>query len=106
MSDPKSGTGPQDNVPQEQVQTTPTWDTGGEKTPSREQKDDYWEQVDDANADAGAHTTATGVPDGAAPSMMGQHDRNPSTYGGMEHGQPASGATTDPGKTVDADEKL
>jgi hypothetical protein len=104
--DPKSGIGPQDNVPQEQVQTNPNWDTGGEKTPSREQQDGYWEQVSDEHAHAGEATPTTGLPNAHAPSVTGQHDHHPSTYGSMEHGQPASGAMTNPEKTVDADEKL
>lgn len=104
--DPTRGTGPQDNVPQEQVQTNPNWDTGGEKTPSQDQENRYWDQVDDENREAGEDTPTTALPDAPEPSAVGQHDRNPSTYGGMEHGQPASGATTNPEETVDANEKM
>lgn len=103
--DPESGTGPQDNVPQEQVQTNPNWDTGGEKTPSQDQQDRHWDQVDDGNRDAGAGTPVTPNAVAEQESMVGGQDRNPSTYGGMGQGQPASGAMTNPDKTVDADDQ-
>jgi len=102
--DPKSGTGPQDNVPQEQVQTNATWDTGGEKTPGQDQQDSHWNQVSDENADAGADTPVSGLGGQDDASAIGQQDRNPSTYGGMQGGLPASGATTHPDKTVDGEE--
>lgn len=101
-SDPQ--TGPQDNVPQERVQDNATWDTGGEKTPSQDQKDGHWEQVDDANADAGAGTALTADARPGDASVVGARDRNPSTYGGMGEGRPASGATSSPEKTVDGEE--
>lgn len=97
-------TGPQDNVPQEQVQDNATWDTGGEKTPSHDQTGSHWEQVDDANADAGAGTALTADDRPGDASVLGAQDRNPTTYGGMGGGRPASGATTSPDKTVDGDE--
>lgn len=99
----KQGSGPQDNVPQESVQTNPNWDTGGEKTPSQAQQDRHWQQVSDDNRDAGTASPTTGTPDASAPSLTGQHDRNPSTYGGMAAGLPASGATTNPNTAADAE---
>ncbi|GAA5533247.1 hypothetical protein E5F05_09675 [Deinococcus metallilatus] len=104
-SDQPSGqTGPQDNVPQERVQTNPNWDTGGEKTPSERKQDRYWDQVNDDNRDAGAGTPTTGNPQDDQAGVIGAQDRNPSTYGGMEAGLPASGATTDPDKTTDGEQ--
>lgn len=97
MSD---GTGPQDNVPQENIETNANWDTGSEKTPSQNQENQYWDQVGDDNRDGGAGTPTTGTPNTPTPSMTGEHARNPSTYGGMEGGLPASGATTNPDRKV------
>ncbi|GAA5512569.1 hypothetical protein Dcar01_01285 [Deinococcus carri] len=109
MTDPPSSehegqTGPQDNVPQERIKTNPNWDTGGEKTPSEGQQDRYWDQTSDDNRDAGADTPTTGQSQDDEASVTGVRDRNPSTYGGMEGGQPASGATTNPDKTVDGEQ--
>lgn len=105
MSDPtKSGTGPRDNVPQEQVQDNPNWQTGTPKTPGEEQTDAHWDQAGDGNADAGAGTPLTANGDAPAPSTAGGEARNPTTHGGMASGLPASGATTNPQKTVDGDE--
>ncbi|WP_104991290.1 hypothetical protein [Deinococcus sp. NW-56] len=105
MSDPgKNGTGPQDNVPQEQVQDNPNWQTGTPKTPNEGQTDAHWGQVGDENADAGAGTPLTANPGAPAPSAVGGEARTPTTHGGMASGLPASGATTNPQKTVDGDE--
>ena len=102
--DPKRGTGPQDNVPQEQVQTNPNWDTGGEKTPSADEQGHYWHQVSDEHAHAGDATPVTGTPDAHTPSLIGGHPHNPTSYGALRGGLPASGATTDPAKKVDAED--
>lgn len=110
MSDPERqdepNTGPQDNVPQEQLQTNATWDTGGEKTPSQAQQDGHWNQVSDENAGAGADTPVASQDSQNEPSAVGLQDRNPSTYGGMQGGLPASGATTHPDRTVDGEEGI
>ena len=52
----------QENVPQEQVQDNATWDTGMEKTPPDEDKQEYWDNVSDENTDedAGAGTGGAG----------------------------------------------
>ena len=42
------------NVPQEQVQSNEKWDTGTEKDPPEADKQEYWEQVTDENAEDGA----------------------------------------------------
>ncbi|EYB69751.1 hypothetical protein DEIPH_ctg002orf0079 [Deinococcus phoenicis] len=104
MSEGNPGTGPQDNVPQEQVQTNANWDTGGEKTPSQGKQDRYWDQTSDSNRDAGAGTAVTADDQPGDQSVTGAQDRNPSTYGGMGEGLPASGATTSPDKTVDGEQ--
>lgn len=101
--DRSSSTGPQDNVPQEQVQTNATWDTGGEKTPGEAKQDRYWDQVDDDNRDAGADTPTIGNSRTGEESVVGARDRNPTSYGAMEDGRPASGATTDPDRKVDSE---
>ncbi|GGJ62334.1 hypothetical protein [Deinococcus aquiradiocola] len=41
----------EENVPQEQVQDNANWDTGTPKDPPAEDKEGYWEQVTDENAD-------------------------------------------------------
>ncbi|MBB5235152.1 hypothetical protein [Deinococcus budaensis] len=102
--DPKSGTGPQDNVPQEQVQTNPNWDTGGEKTPAADEQQRYWHQVSDENAHAGDAAPVTGTANAHAPSLIGGHPHNPTSYGALRDGLPASGATTDPAKKVDPED--
>lgn len=105
MSDPtRSGTGPQDNVPQEQVQDNPNWQTGTPKTPGEDQTDSHWAQAGDDNADAGADTPLTTSGDAPAPSAAGSGSRNPTTYGGLSEGLPASGAAANPQKKVDGDE--
>ncbi|WP_407570624.1 hypothetical protein [Deinococcus altitudinis] len=42
------------NVPQEQVQSNEKWDTGTEKDPSEADKQEYWDQTTDENAEDGA----------------------------------------------------
>ncbi|WP_424949308.1 hypothetical protein [Deinococcus sp.] len=44
----------QENVPQEQVQDNANWDTGTEKDPPAEDKQEYWDQVTDENKEQGA----------------------------------------------------
>lgn len=42
------------NVPQEQVKDNSAWDTGTEKDPPEEDKEEYWNQVSDENQEEGA----------------------------------------------------
>lgn len=100
-------TGPQDNVPQEQVQTTPIWDTGGEKSTGDAITEGIYRDVSDENAGAGMDTPVQGSAssdDLTTPSETGQQDANPTSYGGYREGQPASGAAANPEKTVDGEQ--
>ncbi|MGY2893051.1 hypothetical protein [Deinococcus sp. UYEF24] len=49
------------NVPQEQVQDNAKWDTGTEKDPPEADKQEYWDQVTDENAEDGAGTAVGGA---------------------------------------------
>ena len=44
----------QENVPQEQVQDNANWDTGTEKDPPAEDKQEYWDKVSDEQREDGA----------------------------------------------------
>jgi hypothetical protein len=102
------GTGPQDNVPQEQVQTTPIWDTGGEKSTGDAIQDGIYQHVSDENAGAGADTPVNqnaASDDQKQPSApAGNQETASLSHGGYREGLPASGATTSPHKTVDGEE--
>ncbi|BDP40962.1 hypothetical protein DAETH_09310 [Deinococcus aetherius] len=102
------GTGPQDNVPQEQVQTNPNWDTGGEKSTGDAIQDGIYQHVSDENAGAGADDPVNQgavSDDGRQPSApAGGVETDSQSYGGYSEGMPASAAAANPEKTVDGEQ--
>lgn len=101
-------TGPQDNVPQEQVQTTPLWDTGGEKSTGDAITDGIYQHVSDENAGAGSDTRVNqnaASDDQKQPSApAGGAETASQSYGGYQGDLPASGAAANPEKTVDGEQ--
>lgn len=96
------------NVSQTDVQTTDKWDTGTPKTPSDAEAQGVVDAMSDRHAGAGSTTsTAQQVASTLDPRAENQGGDaiNPSSFGGLKDGLPASGAPADPDKTVDADEK-
>ncbi|MDV6375058.1 hypothetical protein [Deinococcus arenicola] len=96
-------------VSQESVQTTDKWNTGTPKTPSDEELGAVVEAISDKHAGDGSTTsTAQQVSSTLDPRAgeKGGDAINPSSFGGLKDGLPASGAPADPDKTVDADEKI
>lgn len=97
------------NVSQSTILDQEQWNTGTPKSTGDATTQGIYPDVSDENADAGAETSqahqvsSTTDPRPAAPGGSGQ-DANPSTYGGMKDGMPASGAATNPDKTVDGNE--
>ncbi|CAM3988105.1 hypothetical protein [Deinococcus marmoris] len=97
------------NVQQTDVQTTDKWETGTPKTPSDAEAQAVVDAMSDKNAGDGAGTsTAQQVSSTLDPRAEGQGGDaiNPSSFGGLKDGLPASGAPADPDKTVDANEKI
>ncbi|KQR28091.1 hypothetical protein [Deinococcus sp. Leaf326] len=84
------------------------WNTGTPKNAGDPATEGQYTGVSDANAEAGADTsTAEQVArQGTEPlrPVSRAGDANPSTYGGMQAGLPASGATSQPDQTIDAEE--
>ncbi|GHF34873.1 hypothetical protein HNQ07_000075 [Deinococcus metalli] len=107
MGEGKPGTEAHTNVSQDTINDQAQWNTGTPKNPGDPATQGIYPDVSDENADAGAttstaqQTSATTDPRAAQP---GGPDANPSTYGGMKDGLPASGAATNPDKTVDGDQ--
>ncbi|CAM3236082.1 hypothetical protein DESA109040_04320 [Deinococcus saxicola] len=97
------------NVAQTDVQTTDKWETGTPKTPSEAEAQGVVDAMSDKHAGDGSTTsTAQQVSSTLDPRAEGQGGDaiNPTSFGGMKDGLPASGAPADPDKTVDADEKI
>ncbi|MFC3835561.1 MULTISPECIES: hypothetical protein [Deinococcus] len=95
------------NVSQDTINDQSQWNTGTPKNPGDPATTGQYTGVSDANADAGADTSqaqqVSSTTDPRPAANDGQ-DANPSTYGGMKDGMPASGAATNPDKTVDGDQ--
>ncbi|WP_135228691.1 hypothetical protein [Deinococcus fonticola] len=94
------------NVPQETINDQGQWNTGTPKDPGDAVTQGIYPDASDANADAGAGTSqAQQVSMTTDPRPVEQGGNgNPSTYGSMKEGLPASGAATDPSKTTPGDE--
>lgn len=95
------------NVSQETINDQGQWNTGTPKDTGDAVTQGIYPGASDANANAGDTTSqAQQVSMTTDPRPVSQGgDGNPSTYGSMKEGLPASGAATDPGKTVDGNEK-
>ena len=95
------------NVSQDTINDASQWNTGTPKNPGDAITEGQYTGVSDANADAGADASiaqqVSSTTDPRAADNTGQ-DANPSTYGGIKDGLPASGAATHPEKTVDGNE--
>ncbi|AIZ45544.1 hypothetical protein QR90_11310 [Deinococcus radiopugnans] len=97
------------NVAQTDVQTNDTWNTGTPKTPSDAEAQGVVDAMSDKHAGDGAATsTAQQVASTLDPraERQGGDAINPSSFGGLKDGLPASGAPAAPDKTVDADKKI
>lgn len=92
----------QANVSQETINDTAKWNTGTPKDTGDAVTQGIYPDASDANAEAGAGTSqAQQVSMTTDPRPVSQGGNgNPSTYGSMKDGLPASGAATDPGKKV------
>lgn len=109
MGEGKPQSQAQANVEQTDVQTNDKWDTGTPKTPSEAEAQGVVDAMSDQHAgDGGGTSTAQQVSSTLDPraEQQGGDAINPSSFGGMRDGLPASGAPADPAKTVDADEKI
>lgn len=95
------------NVSQDTINDQGQWNTGTLKNAGDAATQGIYPDASDANADAGDSTSPAGqvssTTDPRAADNTGQ-GANPSTYGGMKDGLPASGAATQPDRTVDGNE--
>ncbi|PNY80530.1 hypothetical protein [Deinococcus koreensis] len=107
MGEGKPGSEAHANVSQGTIMDQGQWNTGTPKSTGDATTQGIYQDASDENADAGQGTSqaqqvsATTDP---RPVAQGGHDANPSTYGGMKDGMPASGAATNPDKTVDGND--
>lgn len=97
------------NVSQSTIMDQGQWNTGTPKDTGDAATQGIYQDVSDENADAGQATSPAQQVSSTTdprPSEQGGTgmDANPSTYGGMKDGMPASGAATNPEKTVDGNE--
>ena len=100
------------NVTEDRVTDREQWNTGTPKNPGDPATEGQYTGVSEANAGAGAQTSSAEQvagevgPAGTEPlrPVSRAGDANPSTYGGMQAGLPASGATSQPDQTLDAEE--
>ncbi|GAA0503654.1 hypothetical protein [Deinococcus depolymerans] len=95
------------NVSQDTINDQGQWNTGTPKNPGDAITEGQYTGVSDANAGAGDSTSPAGQVSSTTDPRAAENtgtDANPSTYGGMKDGLPASGAATNPEKTVDGNE--
>lgn len=102
MGEGKPNSEAQANVSQETINDPAKWNTGTPKNAGDAATEGQYTGVSDANAGAGAETSqAQQVSMTTDPRPVSQGGNgNPSTYGSMKDGLPASGAATDPDKKV------
>lgn len=101
----------QANVSQSTIDDQAQWNTGTPKSTGDAITQGQYPGASDARADAGQDTspaqqvssTTDPRPEGLGGNAPDQSDRNPSTYGSMKEGLPASGAATDPDETASPD---
>lgn len=98
----------QANVSQQTINDQSQWNTGTPKDTGDAATQGIYPEASDANAKAGEGTSMAqqaAMTTDPRPVAQGGNG-NPSTYGSMKEGDlPASGAATDPQKTVDGSEK-
>lgn len=109
MGEGKPATTAHANVPQETIHDQSQWNTGTPKNPGDAITSGIYPDASDKNAHAGDDTQVSqhraSVHHEESVPAHG-HDPNPSTYGSMKDGRPASGATANPSKKMDADDTL
>lgn len=95
------------NVSQETINDTAQWNTGTPKDTGDAVTQGIYPDASDKNADAGAATSiasqVASTTDPRPADAGGTQTVNPSTFGGMKAGLPASGAATSPDKVADKD---
>lgn len=107
MGEGKPSTEAHANVSQDTINDQSQWNTGTPKNPGDPATQGIYPDASDANASAGSTTSTAQQVSSTTdprPASAGGTDANPSTYGGMKDGMPASGAATNPDKTVDGDQ--
>lgn len=109
MDDRAKGDQAHANVSQDTIMDREQWNTGTDKDAGDAATQGIYTDVSDENADDGRDTSQaaqvsfTGDPRPEAQGGTGL-DANPTTYGGMKDGMPASGATVDPDRVADGDQ--
>lgn len=97
------------DVPESTINDMAQWNTGTPKGTGDAITQGIFPEASDKNADAGDTTSiaqqAASTTDPRS-SEEGGSAVNPSTFGSLKDGLPASGAATDPSKKIDADEAL
>lgn len=98
------------NVPEDRIMDRAQWNTGTPKNPGDPATEGQYPGVSEANAQAGQDTSTAGQvaldSQDPLPPVSRAGDANPSTYGGLQAGLPASGATSQPDQTIDAEEGM
>ncbi|MFC3862900.1 hypothetical protein ACFOPQ_19235 [Deinococcus antarcticus] len=105
MGEGKANSEAHANVSQETINDQAQWNTGTPKDTGDAVTQGIYPDASDANADAGAGTSQAqqvSMTTDPRPAAQGG-DGNPSTYGSMKDGLPASGAATDPERKVDGE---
>ncbi len=95
------------NVSQETINDAAQWNTGTPEDTGDAVTQGIYPDASDRNADAGNDTSIAGqvssTTDPRPAEAGGTENVNPSTFGGMKDGLPASGAATDPNEVTDKD---
>lgn len=94
------------NVSQDAINDQGQWNTGTPKNPGDAATEGQYTGVSDANAHAGDTTSQAqqvSLTTDPRSDAQGGTDVNPTSFGSMQGGLPASGATTDPDTKADSD---
>ncbi|GGL16141.1 hypothetical protein [Deinococcus radiotolerans] len=94
------------NVSQDTINDQGQWNTGTPKNPGDATTQGIYPDASDENAGDGSETSqAQQVSSTTDPrsDAQGGTDVNPTSFGSMQGGLPASGATTDPEQKADTD---
>lgn len=94
------------NVSQDTIHDKDKWNTGTPKNPGDPATTGLYPHTSEENAHAGDSTSVAAKRAGEHQhsSPADHHDANPSTYGSMKDGRPASGATAAADKKVDGED--
>lgn len=94
------------NVSQDTINDQGQWNTGTPKNPGDAVTQGIYPDASDANAGAGDSTSQAqqvSLTTDPRSDAQGGTDVNPTSFGSMQGGLPASGATTDPDQKADSD---